>query len=75
LGHAAEVEQDASGRILVPVTLRQFAHLDKQVMVVGQGKKLELWDEKRWHEACECWLKEHADAGMRLTANLEGLSL
>jgi MraZ protein len=75
LGHAAEVEQDASGRILVPATLRQFAHLDKQVMVVGQGKKLELWDEKRWHEACECWLKEHADAGMRLTANLEGLSL
>lgn len=75
LGHATELEQDGSGRILVPATLRQFAQLDKQVMVVGQGKKLELWDEKRWHEACECWLKEHAETGARLTGDLEGLSL
>ena len=75
LGHAAELKQDGNGRILVPATLRQFAQLDKQVMVVGQGKKLELWDEARWHEACEGWLKDHADKGERLTAELEGLAL
>jgi MraZ protein len=48
VGHADEVELDAAGRILVPPALRRYAGLDRHVVLVGQGRKLELWDEQRW---------------------------
>jgi MraZ protein len=48
VGHADDVELDAAGRILVPPALRRFAGLDKRVVLVGQGQKLELWDEAKW---------------------------
>ena len=40
IGHAAEVELDRNGRILVPPLLREYAGLGQMVMVVGQGKNL-----------------------------------
>lgn len=48
VGHADDVEIDAAGRILVPPELRRYANLDKRVVLVGQGRKLELWDEAQW---------------------------
>ncbi|PPK52283.1 division/cell wall cluster transcriptional repressor MraZ [Marinobacter persicus] len=48
LGHAAEMELDSNGRILVPPTLRNHAGLEKKLMLVGLGNKLELWSEERW---------------------------
>ena len=48
VGHADDVELDGAGRILVPPALRQFATLDKHVVLVGQGNKFELWDEEQW---------------------------
>ena len=48
VGHADDVDIDAAGRILVPPALRRYAGLDKRVMLVGQGQKLELWDEGKW---------------------------
>jgi len=48
VGHADDVEVDAAGRILVPPALRRYASLDKRVVLVGQGRKLELWDEAQW---------------------------
>jgi MraZ protein len=48
IGYATTLEVDANGRILVPPTLREYAHLDKKIMLVGQGKKLELWSEDSW---------------------------
>lgn len=50
VGHADDVELDASGRILVPPTLRQFAMLERDVVVSGQGNRLELWDQVRWNQ-------------------------
>jgi len=47
------VALDGAGRILVPPPLRQFAALDKHVVLVGQGKKFELWDEAKWLERTE----------------------
>jgi MraZ protein len=49
VGHAEDVVMDAAGRVLVSPTLRNFAVLDKRVMLVGQGNKFEVWDEARWH--------------------------
>ena len=48
VGHADDVEIDAAGRILVPPALRRYARLDKHVVLVGQGRKFELWDEAAW---------------------------
>ncbi len=48
VGHADDVDLDAAGRILVPPALRRYAGLDKRVVLVGQGQKLELWDEAKW---------------------------
>lgn len=51
IGHATEATLDASGRLLVPPELRAYAGLDKGAMLVGQGKKFELWDEDAWRKA------------------------
>ena len=48
IGYASNVDIDTNGRILVPPTLRDYASLDKKMMLVGQGKKLELWSEESW---------------------------
>ena len=48
VGHADDVEIDSAGRILVPPALRRYAALDKQVVLVGQGRKFEVWDEAQW---------------------------
>ncbi len=48
LGYATDLEMDGSGRLLLPQSLRDYAQLDKSVVLVGQGKKLELWSEPLW---------------------------
>jgi len=49
LGNAADLELDSAGRILIPPPLRQYARLEKKLMLIGQGKKLELWSEESWN--------------------------
>ncbi|WP_020394272.1 division/cell wall cluster transcriptional repressor MraZ [Thiolinea disciformis] len=61
LGHAAELELDTQGRLLLPTPLRDYAHLDKRAVLVGQANKFELWDEERWFSARETWLQEAQD--------------
>jgi len=39
---------DGAGRVLLPPMLRKFAELDKSLVLVGQGSKIELWNEARW---------------------------
>ncbi|MGL4206073.1 MAG: division/cell wall cluster transcriptional repressor MraZ [Aeromonadaceae bacterium] len=48
LGHASECELDGNGRFLLPAPLRQHAKLDKQVMLVGQLNKFEIWSDSAW---------------------------
>lgn len=75
IGHATELEMDAQGRILLPAMLRDFAGLNKKAVLIGQGKKLEIWDEDTWSESQEEWVAAvQADEG-ELPAALEELSL
>ncbi len=46
IGHANLLELDGNGRVLVSPTLREYAKLEKKLMLVGQGKSLELWSEE-----------------------------
>jgi MraZ protein len=48
VGMASDTEMDGAGRILLSAPLRQFAGLEKNVVLVGQGGKFELWDEEKW---------------------------
>lgn len=50
LGNAVEVEIDASSRLLVAPELRTFADLSRDVMLLGMGNYLELWDKRRYDE-------------------------
>ena len=61
IGHATELEIDSAGRILIPQILRDYAALTKETVLVGQGRKLELWDKQTWHQNRESWLKEEKE--------------
>ena len=75
IGHATDLEMDGQGRILLPAMLREYAGLKKKAVLIGQGKKLEIWDEDTWAESQEEWVAAvQADEG-GLPAALEDLSL
>lgn len=46
--NAAKCESDAQGRILIPAKQREYAALDKEVIINGASKCLELWNPERW---------------------------
>src|SRR3989338_5758124 len=50
LSGAVEVEFDSLGRILIPDVLKEYAHLNKSVVVAGLFNRLEIWDETRWNK-------------------------
>jgi MraZ protein len=74
VGHATELDLDGSGRILLPPSLREYGLLNRDVMLIGQGLRFELWDETRWNERRDEWLAS-ADTATDLPAELETLSL
>jgi MraZ protein len=73
VGYATEIDVDAHGRILLSRELRDFAGLDRQAMLIGQGHRFELWDEERWNERRDAW-RNTVDDG-ELPPELESLSL
>ena len=48
VGFAEDMEMDGAGRILISPSLRQYAGLEKEVWLVGQGNGLELWSAAGW---------------------------
>ena len=48
LAGAAEVEVDKQGRILVPNVLREFAELNKDVVLIGAASRIEIWSKERF---------------------------
>ena len=73
VGHATEVDVDGHGRILLSRELREFAGLERQAVLLGQGNRFELWDEERWNDTRDGWLSDGDDAD--LSAQLENLTL
>ncbi len=55
IGHATDLELDSNGRVLLPAMLRNHATLEKKLVLVGQGNKIEIWSEQKWHESMESW--------------------
>lgn len=72
VGYAEDVQMDTTGRILVSPALRSYAHLEKSVVLVGQGNKFELWDEDSWEQLLE---RGGGFGAGGLPPELEGFSL
>ena len=72
IGYAEDVEMDAAGRVLVSGALRDFAALEKSVVLVGQGNKFELWDKEKWEQILE---RSAGFGDGELPPDLEGFSL
>lgn len=76
IGHATEVDMDNNGRILLPPLLRDYAALDKEMVVIGQGNKFELWDKQHWEHGRETWLAdERHDDKQAMPEQMKELSL
>ena len=72
VGYAEDIELDSAGRLLVSPVLREFAGLEKQAMLVGQGSHFEVWNMDAWRSQLE---RVMASDEMILPAELEGFSL
>lgn len=66
LAGAMEVKLDNLGRILIPDYLKEYASLEKNVIVAGLYSRIEIWDEERWEEYKEKTEKEIGDIAERL---------
>lgn len=62
IGYASECEMDAQGRLLLPEKLRQFAGMEKHIVLLGQLNKFEIWNEEIWTGREKEWL-EGGDGG------------
>lgn len=74
LGNAEEVSLDAGGRLLLPARLREYAAIEKNIALVGQGKKFEIWDEVHWLEQ-QGWDIGNVGSTEQVIAQLNELSL
>ena len=72
VGFAVDAEMDAAGRLLVPPELRQYAGLEKQVWLVGQGSHFEIWSEAGWKQQQDAIF---AQGDQLLPPGLENLTL
>lgn len=69
LAGAADCEVDKQGRILIPSVLREFAGLEKDVVLVGVSRRIEIWSKEKWSEITA----QYDDNMDEIAANLDGL--
>jgi MraZ protein len=50
LSGASDELPDKQGRVTIPATLRQYAGLDKELVVIGVGSRAEIWNSTAWNE-------------------------
>ncbi|HEV2339852.1 MAG TPA: cell division/cell wall cluster transcriptional repressor MraZ [Patescibacteria group bacterium] len=68
LGGAAFVELDDKGRFILPDYLRKYAQLGEEIVFLGQGTYVEIWDKKRWGEYSQELAKNISVIAEKLTA-------
>tara|TARA_A100001037_G_C15046807_1_gene588162 strand:+ start:485 stop:943 length:459 start_codon:yes stop_codon:yes gene_type:complete len=75
IGHATDLNLDTQGRVLVPNILREYAEIDKKLVLVGQGNKIEIWSDEHWQKQMKSWLTEGADDLLMGSDDFTGLSV
>ena len=74
-GYASDCQLDGQGRILIPRELRTHAEINKQVVILGQGNKFEIWNEAAWKAQRDEWLTSVGDDFLPTLESLQELSL
>ena len=74
-GYACDSQMDSQGRILVPAELRDYAQLQKQVVILGQGNKFEVWDQVSWEKQRDIWLSQIDGQDEEASESLKSISL
>ena len=64
---AFDVQRDAQGRLLVPAKLLGYARIERDVVVLGNDQRLEIWDRALWEQQEEGLPAARADALQRLS--------
>ena len=72
---ANDLSLDKSGRVLIPSILREYAGFDKNIILVGQGKRFEIWGESQWELGRDSWLAEDFSEEGGVPPELLNLSL
>lgn len=75
LGYASDGDMDKSGRFLLPQVLRERINLGKQVMLVGQRNRFEIWNAEDWSSQIEEDLNIQRAGNYELTERLQEFSL
>lgn len=73
IGYAHEVSMDKNGRLLLPPPLRDFANIEKQIVLIGQSNKFEIWNDDQWQASTKEWVDDHKEKN-ELIGDLETLS-
>lgn len=50
LGNAQSIELDSKGRLVLPEYLRTYAQINNEIVYVGVGRFVEIWDRKLWYD-------------------------
>jgi len=74
-GYATDCELDGHGRILIPPELREFAGLERDVVLLGQGNRFEIWNKPSWEARRDEWFEQVDQPAGELSGKLRELSL
>jgi len=74
-GYAYDCQLDSQGRVLIPSELRDYARLQKQAVILGQGNKFEVWDQPSWEQQRDVWLSQIDAEDSEFSEALKSLSL
>ena len=70
LSGAAQEIPDSQRRITIPAALREYAHLDRELTVIGAGTRAEIWDTEAWNTYYSATEAEFSDADGEVIAGL-----
>ena len=75
IGYATDLELDGSGRLLLPPVLRAEGRLEKKLILLGQGKKLEIWAEEIWQARLDAMRADAGKPSGETAVGLQSISL
>lgn len=71
LAAGQEVKVDSHGRLMLPLSLRNYAGINSEVVVVGMGNKFEIWSQKNWDQVFT-QMHSHFDVAVEEISQLIG---
>jgi MraZ protein len=63
---ACEIILDKQGRVLIPKYLKEYAGIERQVVIVGVANRIEIWSQKYWKEFYEKTQGDYEDIAEKL---------